>query len=233
MLVRLVTKFAEGKVPCIPVPLSSDDLPETDAPSPSRHKSLHAWKQSSVGRALMTAIYHFIVDPHASVTVRGFFKYTRDQLQREKLMEASQCTDSDDARNLSQYIRNSPATYGLFHMHPTVGGVVTVGGLCLLLNGTPCAEAVVLGQQKLEVCQSPIPSIDAPSTRRFAVIVIVESKNCVTEAMRYAPQMESEVLKKLQARGYTTAKVDIMMIVTQGWCKALRRCCFDHYRTSC
>ena len=184
-----------------------------------------------MSRSLLTAIYYFIVDPYACVTVRAFLKYTRDQLQHENVMEASQSKESSDARNLSQYMRNSPATYSLFRLYPTVWGVVTVGVPCLLVK--PCTESVVLGQQELEVCQSRIPSIDTSPTNRFAVIVIMESKMGVTSTMRYAPQMESEVLKKLQARGYTTAKVDIMMIVTQGWCKALRRCCFDHYRTSC
>ena len=133
-------------------------------------------------------------------------------------MEASQRTESNDAKNLSRYMRNSPATYSLFRLYPSVGGVVTVGGQCLLVNGKLCAEPVVLGQQELEVCQSPIPSFDCPPRNRFAVIVIMESKMGVTSTMRYAPQMDSEALKKLQAQGRTTAKVDIMMLATQGWC---------------
>ena len=171
-----------------------------------------------MSRSLLTAIYYFIVDPYASITVRAFLKYTRDQLQHENVMEASESRRSSDAKNLSQYMRTSAATYSLFRLYPTVGDVVTVGGPCLLVNGKPCAEPLVLGQQELEVCQSRIPSIDTSPTNRFAVIVIMEPKMSVTSTMRYAPQMDSEALKKLQAQGRTTAKVDIMMLATQGWC---------------
>ena len=218
MLVALLKNFGEGNLPCIPVPMSSVDLPETDATPLGRHKSLHEWKQSSVSLSLLTAIYYFIVDPYASITVRAFLKYTRDQLQHENVMEASQSRRSSDAKNLSQYMRTSAATYSLFRLYPTVGDVVTVGGPCLLVNGKPCAEPLVLGQQELEVCQSRIPSIDTSPTNRFAVIVIMEPKMSVTSTMRYAPQIEIEVLKRLKAQGHKISKVDVMMIATEGWC---------------
>ena len=83
MLVALLKNFGEGNLPCIPVPMSSVDLPETDATPLGRHKSLHEWKQSSVSLSLLTAIYYFIVDPYASITVRAFLKYTHEQLQHE------------------------------------------------------------------------------------------------------------------------------------------------------
>lgn len=157
------------------------------------------------------------MDPYAFLTVRAFLKYTREQLEYENTMQASLTTHDSDAKNFTRYMRTSPATHSLFRLFPSVGGVCTIGGQCLLVNGKSCAEPVVLGQQEVEVCQCHIPSSDHLATDRFTVINILESKMSVTSAMRYAPQMESEVLKKLQAQGHTTAKVDIMMIATQGW----------------
>ena len=41
MLVGLSKNFGEGKLPCIPIPMSSVDLPETDAPPLGTHGNSH------------------------------------------------------------------------------------------------------------------------------------------------------------------------------------------------
>ena len=112
------------------------------------------------------------------VTTRSFVGYTTEQLahnkllpQLEKLLYTWQqvqgtCPQpySNDAHathvELYSYVRQyrSCATFLCFGLEPSVGGVVTVAGLCIFVNFWQCNEAVELGSQRKAGRSSTDPS---------------------------------------------------------------------------